>query len=189
MENSHIIMEQTGVKNLKKLLMRVHCISTEQALYILNYYGDNNPELALNSLIHGKVLFEVGTNGIGITPKSEYSYQNTLAVWMILKYLDKIDINNIYLAQEPSSIFFLMANDMYEIVVIEPGRERQVAYSLNYRTQTNNELNYIALLSEPEQLDALYEENIKYENLHIVYGLMQGYDKEGMLLVDIMSRE
>ena len=185
----NIILEKTGVKNLKKILMRVHCLSTQQALFILNYYDDPTPDLTLQSLINNRVVFEIGSNGIGVSPRTQYSFETITSAWILIKYLDKIDVNNIYLAQTPSSIFFLMDNEMYEIALIQPGRESQIAYALNHRTQTNNELNYIALLFEESQLDALYNENLKYENLNIIYALIMGVDNNGMLVVNIMTRE
>lgn len=185
----NIIIEKTGVKNLKKLLMRIHCLSKEQALFILNYYDDKNPELTLNSLIHARVVFEVGSNGIAVSPRVEYNFARITCAWILIKFLDKIDINNIYLAQQPSSIFFIMDNEMYEVVSIDPGREATVAYALNHRTSMDSEINYITLLSDTSQLDALYEENLKYPKLNIIYALIRGTDENGMLVINIMSRE
>lgn len=186
---NNIIMEKTGVKNLKKILMRVHCLSREQALFILNYYDDKNPELTLNSLIQARVVFEVGSNGIAVSPKIEYNFARITCIWILIKFLDKIDVNNIYLAQQPSSIFFLMDNEMYEVALVDPGREATIAYALNHRTSMDSEINYIALLYDISQLDALYEENIKYPKLNIVYALIRGTDENGMLVINIMSRE
>lgn len=185
----NIIVEKTGIKNLKKLLMRVHVVSREQALYILNYFDDPSPENTLSSLIKTHTLFEVGANGIGVSPKSSYNYETVNAVWLLLKYISSIDLDNVYLAQEPCSLFFLMNNEMYEIAVIQKGREAQTAYALNYRTKNNSELKYIALLSEPEQLDTLFNEVEKFPSLNVVYTLITGKDEKGMLIINIMSRK
>ena len=169
--------------------MKVHCISKDQAIYLLNYYEDKNPELTLESLVRANILFEIGTNGVGVNPRTEYNYNNIMATWIIIKYLQSIDLNNIYLTQEPSSVFFLMDNEMYEVVIVTEGRESQTAHALQFRARTSPDVRYIGVVSDIEQLNDFYEMTAEHEHLNLIYALASGHDKNGMLVINIMEKE
>lgn len=189
MKNKIITIEKKGVKNLKKLLMKVYCVSKEQAIYILNFFGDDNPEQTLNYLVKTRVLFEIGSNGIGVSPNVEYNYNNIMSIWILIKFLNKIDLNNVYLTQEPSSVFFLMDNEMYEVVIVDKGRESQIAHAVQYRAKTNPNVSYITVLGEASQLDEFYDEISIYEHVNTIFALAMGYDESGSLVISIMQKE
>lgn len=171
-----IIQEKKGLKSLKKILMEIRCISYEQAIYILEYYGENNAEAILKSMIYGNIMYQKGEHGICATPNDSYDSQTILALWYLLSKIENIDLNEIFRTQEPSSIFFLEDNKMNEIVVIYDGREDSTLYRLNANALGTGDITYHLVVERAEQLDVIYNLiNEQYPELKVEYVLNNGY--------------
>ena len=72
------------------------------------------------------------------------------AVWVLLKFIDKVDPMAHYPAVYPSQIFFLKENMGYEIVVLYEGEQ-----SLLRLLQPEEELKYIIVIPHRSMIDKL----------------------------------
>lgn len=185
--NTPILDEKEGIKNLKKILMKIHCISVLQAKFILEYFGDKTPDKTLKTLLDSRILYPVGEIAVSLTPKATFKHEVDLSSWFLMKYIDKLNLTNIYLAQDPSHLFCLLGEQMFEISVIEKGREEQIAFALDYRTKQSSDLQFIAILYDVEQLDTFFDAVSKYPKLNFTYALYQGKDENGYPSISIMS--
>lgn len=78
---------------------------------------------------------------MGLDPLCQPDQRTILAVWVLLKFIDKVDSMAHYPAVYPSQIFFLKENMGYEIVVLYEGEENLIRL-----LQPEEDLKYILVL-------------------------------------------
>lgn len=78
---------------------------------------------------------------IGLDAMCQPDQRTIIALWVLLKFIDRVDPMAHYPAVYPSQVFFLKENVGYEIVVIYEGEE-----NLLRPLQPENDLKYIIVL-------------------------------------------
>lgn len=78
---------------------------------------------------------------VGLDSMSKPDQRTILAIWVLLKFIDRVDPNAHYPAVYPSQLFFLKDNVGYEIVVLYEGEE-----SFLRLLHPEGELKYIIVL-------------------------------------------
>ena len=108
-------------------------------------------EKIIRNLKNYNMVEEVG-NGyyIGIDAMSLPNQRMITAIWVLLKFIDKVNPMEHYPASYPSQIFFLKENVGYEIVVLYDGEE-----NLLRLLQPEEELKYIIVLPRIEMAKKL----------------------------------
>lgn len=186
-----ILTEKRGVTQLRKLLSKVHCITFSQAKYILEYYGGANSraEEEIARLVRSKYLFQTGQN-IQITPSARPNQYVIQAVWVLIKFINSIDIDNCYLSMSPSTLFLLMDNTMYEIIIPDKNREGVIASRIKYHNKSNKDVSYMILCEDFEQVEKMDEELVSRDIKNVIYLVDEGFDYElGKKVISMLEKE
>ncbi len=78
---------------------------------------------------------------IGLDPMCQPDQRTVLAVWVLLKFIDRVSPMAHYAAAYPSQLFFLKENTGYEVVVLYEGEE-----NLLRLLQPDEDLKYIIVV-------------------------------------------
>ena len=87
---------------------------------------------------------------IGLDPYCKPDQRTVLAMWVLLKFIDRVDPMAHYPASYPSQIFFLKDNIGYEIVVIYEGEGSNLRL-----LQPEDELKYIIVVQHIAMVHSL----------------------------------
>jgi len=126
----------------------LHWLSQYGALpksQVIRLLRDKAPQTAgkiIQNLRRDRMIFDVsGGYYLGIDPMCQPDQRMTLAIWVLLEFIDRVDPMAHYPASYPSQLFFLKETMGYEIVVLYEG-EQHLARLL----QPQDELKYIFVL-------------------------------------------
>lgn len=78
---------------------------------------------------------------VGLDPLCQPDQRTVLAVWVLLKFIDRVSPMAHYAAAYPSQLFFLKENTGYEVVVLYEGEE-----NLLRLLQPDEDLKYIIVI-------------------------------------------
>lgn len=87
---------------------------------------------------------------VGLDPISKPDPRLSIAIWVLLKFVDKVDPMNHHPATYPSQIFFLKEDVGYEIIVIYDGEEDRMRL-----LQTEEDKKFIIVVSNPSRISKL----------------------------------
>lgn len=88
---------------------------------------------------------------VGLDPMCRPDQRTLIAVWVLLKFIDKVDPLAHHPATYPSQIFFLKENIGYEIVVLYEGDEDRTRL-----LEMEDGKKYIIVVSKPSQIAKLH---------------------------------
>lgn len=105
----------------------------------------------LKGLRHHNRIYHIADGYyVGLDPVSRPDQRLVIAVWVLLKFIDKVDPMNHHPAMYPSQIFFLKEDVGYEIVVIYDGEEDRMRL-----LQTEENKKFIIVVANPSQIPKL----------------------------------
>lgn len=87
---------------------------------------------------------------VGLDPISRPDQRTLIAIWVLLKFIDKVELMNHHPATYPSQIFFLKEDVGYEIIVIYDGEEDRMRL-----LQPEEDKKYIIVVSNPSRISKL----------------------------------
>jgi len=125
-----------------KWLSQYGALTRTQVIRLLR---DKSPKVAakiIRNLIKQSRISDIsGGYYLGMDPMVKADQRIILAVWVLLKFIDKVDPMAHYPAVYPSQLFFLKENIGYEIVVLYDGEQH-----LARLIQPQDDLKYIFVL-------------------------------------------
>ena len=124
-----------------KWLSQYGALTTTQVIKMLQ----KNPNTAIKIIKNLKRMHQIsdvkGGYYLGLDSMCQPDQRMILAVWVLLKFIDKVDPMAHYPAVYPSQLFFLKENIGYEIVTIYEGEEHLLKL-----LRPEDELKYIIIL-------------------------------------------
>ena len=75
-----------------------------------------------------------------------------LAIWVMLRFIDKIDPNEHYRSNPPAQLFFLKENQGYEIIVLYEGEENKTRL-----LDDSDEIKYIIVVPNEDMIDRIWQ--------------------------------
>ena len=113
-----------------------------QVLRLLNKPSEATAQKILKGMIRSQRIADSGGGYyIGLDSLCKPDQRLILAIWVLLRFIDKVDPLAHYPATYPSQLFFLKENTGYEIVVLYEGEEHLLRL-----LQPEEELKYIIVL-------------------------------------------
>lgn len=125
-----------------KWLSQYGALTTTQVIKMLKKKPDTAVKIIKNLKRMHQISDVKGGYYLGLDSMCQPDQRMILAVWVLLKFIDKVDPMAHYPAVYPSQIFFLKENIGYEIVTIYEGEEHLLKL-----LQPEDELEYIIVLS------------------------------------------
>lgn len=125
-----------------KWLSQYGALTRTQVVRLLRDKQPKTAEKILRNLKKQMQIADIsGGYYLGLDPMAQPDQRTILAVWVLLKFIDKVEPMAHYPAVYPSQLFFLKEDTGYEIVVLYEG-EQHLARLL----QPQEELKYIFVL-------------------------------------------
>lgn len=124
-----------------KWLSQYGALTTTQVIKMLKKKPDTAVKIIKNLKRMHQISDVKGGYYLGLDSMCQPDQRMILAVWVLLKFIDKVDPMAHYPAVYPSQIFFLKENIGYEIVTIYEGEEHLLKL-----LQPEDELKYIIIL-------------------------------------------
>ena len=125
-----------------KWLSQYGALPKTQVLRLLNKPSESTAQKILKGMIRRQRIADSGGGYyIGLDSLCKPDQRLILAIWVLLRFIDKVDPLAHYPATYPSQLFFLKENTGYEIVVLYEGEEHLLRL-----LQPEEELKYIIVL-------------------------------------------
>ena len=128
-------------KYVIKWLSQYGALPTTQVIKMLRKKPDVAVKILKNLKKQHQVADVKGGYYLGLDAMCQPDHRMILAVWVLLKFIDKVDPMAHYPAVYPSQIFFLKENMGYEIVTLYEGEEHLLRL-----LQPDDELKYIIVI-------------------------------------------
>lgn len=129
-------------QHVLRWLSQYGALTYTQVTLLLQHKPPDIVEKILRSLKRQCLIAEVSDGYyLGLDPQHKPDIRTILAVWVLLKFIDRVEPMNHYPASYPSQLFFLKENVGYEIVVLYED-EQHTAKLL----QPQEELKYIVVV-------------------------------------------
>ena len=171
-----------ATSELKKLLMRTNILSFRQAKYALAINNDYNPEFTLNHLLYENRLFEVRPGYVSVAYRDSYSENLIEALWLMLNFANDVEFSQCYVGMAPAELFFILNDTMYEVIVVDEGREGTIITQLKYHHKkdnaNNDDIHYILIVNDTKQIRTI--DMLLYENdmdINIAFAVDEGMKK------------
>lgn len=128
-------------QNVVKWLSQYGALPRSQMLRMLQKPKPTAEKILRNLKRQMQIADVSGGYYIGFDPMCKPDQRTVLAVWVLLKFIDRVDPMAHYAATYPSQLFFLKENVGYEVVVLYEGEE-----NLLRLLQPEEDLKYIIVL-------------------------------------------
>ena len=95
-------------------------------------YNNDNNQWYLNRMVHQMKIFSDGVNYQAI-PRSKHDSRITKCFWVLMKYIDTVDLPIMQKGRNPDGVSVLRNNKLYRVVVAKP--ETDITFSLINRIE------------------------------------------------------
>lgn len=106
-----------------KWLSQYHALKRAQVVGMLHEKTPDVAEKIIKNLIKTNMICELPGGYLALDHMDEIDSRTVTAIWVLLKFIDKIEPNAHYPSTYPSQIFFLKENIGYEIMVLYDGEQ------------------------------------------------------------------
>lgn len=129
--------------------LRLDCL--DYALFRI--CGKENNQWYLNRMVRQMKIFGDGVNYLA-TPKSKQDERISRCFWVIMQYIDSIDLPTMQREREPDGVSFLRNNKLYRSLIASPMAETTI--SLINRV-ASDDVNYIIIVRKEEEIEQFEE--------------------------------
>ena len=105
-------------QNVVRWLSQYGSLPKTQVVRLLHNKPPQTAEKIIRNLKKEQQVTEIGGYYLGLDKMSKPDQRLILAVWVLLKFVDRVGPQAHYPASYPSQLFFLKENIGYEIVVL-----------------------------------------------------------------------
>lgn len=137
-------------QHIIKWLSQYGAISKLQIRGLLQKSDDVTRKILKGLRNQNKLYYIADGYYVGLDPVSRPDQRIAIAIWVLLKFIDKVDPMNHHPATYPSQIFFLKENMGYEIIVLFDGEEDRIRL-----LQPEEDKKYIIVVSNSSQISKL----------------------------------
>ena len=138
-------------QNVVRWLSQYGSLPKTQVIRLLHNKPPQTAERIIRNLKKEQQVTEIGGYYLGLDKISKPDQRLILAVWVLLKFVDRVGPQAHYPASYPSQLFFLKENIGYEIVVLYDGEQR-----LTRLLQPQEDLKYIIVVPHVSMIPTLF---------------------------------